>query len=154
MRKISAFILTLTVLFSGIASYATVVMTTPIPVPNITRWQVVRYVDKGDDVAETELPYAVVTVDVFGWKDSARVTYQSYALRIYDAPGKSCTIARNPVNGMYFGKIIVNCDVAISGAYTAVSDTYTGTPGGKAAKKLALEGLLPTLGIVVDMNGT
>ena len=119
-------------------------LTTPINIVNninqIFIWKIMNITDNSDDL----VPSAVVTIQLKG--GGGKIYGALCNLRVFDSV-PSQILSVNP-NSMRWDDQVMLISGLIPGAYTTLIGVLWGTSGNKAAKLLACESSLITLGLV------
>jgi hypothetical protein len=132
--------------FASLAADATINLTTSITVPNITRWQVIKYADADDDT----WPHATIDVRIYGAGSTSE--YRVVSILVCNTPCLSTTILKNsaPVSAM--DRISTGTTQTL--AYDTIQTAWDAATG-RSNKRKAVEMALLSTGIVsADLTGT
>lgn len=114
-------------------------LTTPISIPNVTRWKCLVATPFQDD----DVPNVCVTVQFLS---PSGVTYGLFKLKAYDTQD-SDYVYLNPDAMSSYGDRILRSTKTIANAYTTLLAAST-SAGNRSAQILAVEAALLTTGIV------
>jgi len=118
----------------------------PISIPNIRKWQVLRFTAFLDDSP----PWGCMLIQILG---TGAVLYTVKELQVYDGPQPSTVILANPTPLGYLDQISL-ASKAIVGAFTALQAANIGA-GNRAAQLAAIETAALSVGIVdSSLTGT
>ena len=114
-------------------------LTTPITMQNLTKWKVLRFLNRQDD----DVPSAEVEIQVQG---ASGVIYGTFTLRAFDAQA-STVLDANPTPATFGDKLLTGVR-QIDGAYTALIAAEAGATGNRAAHLTAIESACFAIGLV------
>jgi hypothetical protein len=120
-------------------------LTTPMAMPNLTKWKVLKCRDNKDD----DVPSCEITIQVQG---AGGVVYCTPTLLAFDAQN-STVLQANP-SPLGYGDKIISGQAQLTGAYTAIA-AANGGAGNRNAQLLAVEAACLATGLVaVSLTGT